>query len=41
MGVSAEIADIVQFLASEASSYVVGETVTAKGVPDIEESPEV
>ena len=41
MGRSEEIADIVQFLASEASSYVVGETITAKGVPDIEESPEV
>ncbi|PSQ18067.1 3-oxoacyl-ACP reductase [Halobacteriales archaeon QS_8_69_73] len=41
MGRSEEIADIVQFLASEAASYVVGETVTAKGVPDIEESPEV
>ncbi|PSP82068.1 3-oxoacyl-ACP reductase [Halobacteriales archaeon QS_4_69_225] len=41
MGRSEEIADIVQFLASEASSYVVGETITAKGVPDIEESPEM
>jgi 3-oxoacyl-[acyl-carrier protein] reductase len=41
MGLSAEIADIVQFLASDASSYVVGETIEAKGVPDIEESPEV
>ena len=41
MGRSEEIADIVQFLASEASSYVVSETITAKGVPDIEESPEV
>jgi 3-oxoacyl-[acyl-carrier protein] reductase len=41
MGVSAEIADIVQFLASDASSYVVGQTITAKGVPDIEESPDV
>ena len=41
MGVSEEIADIVQFLASEASSYVVGETITAKGLPSIEESPEV
>ena len=41
MGRSEEIADIVQFLASEASSYVVGETITAKGVPNIEESPEV
>ena len=41
MGLSAEIADIVQFLASDASSYVVGETIEAKGVPDIEESPEI
>ena len=41
MGLSEEIADIVQFLASDAASYIVGETITAKGVPDIEESPEV
>ena len=41
MGLSAEIADIVQFLASDAASYIIGETITAKGVPDIEESPEV
>ena len=41
MGLSEEIADITQFLASEASSYVVGETITAKGLPDIEESPDV
>ena len=41
MGLSAEISDIAQFLASPASSYLVGETVTAKGVPDIAESPEV
>ena len=41
MGRSEEIADIVQFLASEASSYLVGETITAKGLPDIEESPDV
>jgi len=34
-------ADIAQFLASPASSYVVGETITAAGVPDIMESPEV
>ena len=40
IGTSAEIADIAQFLASPASSYLVGETVTAKGVPRIEE-PEV
>jgi 3-oxoacyl-[acyl-carrier protein] reductase len=41
MGRSEEIADIVQFLASEASSYIVGGTITAKGLPSIEESPEV
>jgi 3-oxoacyl-[acyl-carrier protein] reductase len=41
MGLSEEIADIVQFLASDASSYMVGETITAKGLPDIEESPDV
>jgi 3-oxoacyl-[acyl-carrier protein] reductase len=41
MGLPEEIADIVQFLASDASSYVVGETITARGVPSIEESPEI
>jgi NAD(P)-dependent dehydrogenase (short-subunit alcohol dehydrogenase family) len=41
IGVSEEIADIAQFLASEASSYVVGQTITAAGVPDIMENPEV
>ncbi len=41
MGVSEEIADIAQFLASPASSYIVGETITAGGVPDIMESPDV
>ncbi|WP_458188392.1 SDR family NAD(P)-dependent oxidoreductase [Haladaptatus sp. NG-WS-4] len=41
VGVSEEIADVVQFLASPASSFVVGETVTAAGVPDIVETPEV
>jgi len=41
IGLSQEIADMTQFLASEASSYMVGETITAKGVPDImEETPE-
>jgi NAD(P)-dependent dehydrogenase (short-subunit alcohol dehydrogenase family) len=40
IGTSEEIADVTQFLASPASSYVVGETVTARGVPDIMESPE-
>jgi 3-oxoacyl-[acyl-carrier protein] reductase len=41
MGLSEEIADVAQFLASPAASFVVGETVTAAGVPDIMESPDV
>ncbi|EMA36806.1 SDR family NAD(P)-dependent oxidoreductase [Halobiforma nitratireducens] len=41
MGTVEEIADLTQFLASPASSYLVGETITAKGLPDIEESPTV
>ncbi|MFC7058175.1 SDR family NAD(P)-dependent oxidoreductase [Halovenus salina] len=40
MGTSEEIADIARFLASPASSYIVGETVTARGVPDIAETPD-
>ncbi|ELY56902.1 short-chain dehydrogenase/reductase SDR [Natronococcus amylolyticus DSM 10524] len=41
MGTVDEIADLTQFLASPASSYIVGETITAQGVPRVEESPEV
>lgn len=41
IGTSQEIADIAQFLASPAASYIVGETITAAGVPDIMENPEV
>jgi len=41
IGLEAEIADVAQFLASEASSYLNGETITAEGVPQIEESPEI
>ncbi|ADJ15858.1 SDR family NAD(P)-dependent oxidoreductase [Halalkalicoccus jeotgali] len=41
IGLSEEIADIAQFLASPASSYVIGETITAGGVPRVEETPEV
>ncbi len=41
IGLSAEIADVAQFLASPAASYVVGETVTVAGVPRIDETPEV
>jgi NAD(P)-dependent dehydrogenase (short-subunit alcohol dehydrogenase family) len=33
IGRSEEIADVIQFLASEASSYLVGETIEVKGVP--------
>jgi 3-oxoacyl-[acyl-carrier protein] reductase len=38
MGLPEEIADITQFLASDASSYIVGETITAQGVPPLEDS---
>jgi 3-oxoacyl-[acyl-carrier protein] reductase len=38
MGLPEEIADIVQFLASDASSYIVGETITAQGIPPLEDS---
>ena len=38
MGLSEEIADIVQFLASDASSYIVGETLVAQGVPPLEDT---
>jgi NAD(P)-dependent dehydrogenase (short-subunit alcohol dehydrogenase family) len=41
IGEPEEIADLVRFLSSPASSFMTGETVTAKGVPDIAESPEV
>ncbi|WP_247002093.1 SDR family NAD(P)-dependent oxidoreductase [Halosolutus gelatinilyticus] len=41
IGTVEEIADLAQFLASPASSYVVGETITAQGVPRVEESHEV
>ncbi|MDL5361582.1 SDR family NAD(P)-dependent oxidoreductase [Halalkalicoccus sp. NIPERK01] len=41
IGLPEEIADVAQFLASPASSYVVGETITAGGVPRVEETPEV
>jgi NAD(P)-dependent dehydrogenase (short-subunit alcohol dehydrogenase family) len=42
MGLPEEIADVIQFLASDASSYVIGETIEVKGVPRIGETePEV
>ena len=40
IGESAEIADLVQFLASPAASFINGQTVTARGKPDVMESPE-
>jgi 3-oxoacyl-[acyl-carrier protein] reductase len=41
VGLEEEIADIVHFLATDQSSFLVGETLTPKGVPDIQESPDV
>ncbi|SER79281.1 SDR family NAD(P)-dependent oxidoreductase [Natrinema salaciae] len=41
IGTVEEIADVTQFLASPASSYLVGETITAQGVPQIDEEHEV
>jgi NAD(P)-dependent dehydrogenase (short-subunit alcohol dehydrogenase family) len=41
IGTTEEIADVAQFLASPASSYVVGETVVAQGVPQVMETPDV
>ena len=40
MGTSEEISDAIAFLASPASSFVVGKTLTAAGVPAIMETPE-
>lgn len=39
IGDPVEIADLAQFLASDAASFVVGETITAAGTPDIMEQP--
>ncbi|MEF8791193.1 MAG: SDR family NAD(P)-dependent oxidoreductase [Haloarculaceae archaeon] len=38
MGLPEEISDVIQFLASDASSYLVGETIEVKGVPRIGET---
>ena len=39
VGTSEEIADVVRFLASDAASFLTGETVSPRGVPDVEETP--
>ncbi|MFB6308804.1 MAG: SDR family NAD(P)-dependent oxidoreductase [Haloarculaceae archaeon] len=41
VGTAGEIADVIRFLASDAASFLTGETVTPRGVPDIEETPEL
>ncbi|WP_323190187.1 glucose 1-dehydrogenase [Halostella sp. PRR32] len=41
LGTSEEIADIAQFLASPAASYLVGQSIAPAGVPDIKEDPEI
>lgn len=41
VGTTEEIADVAQFLASDASSYLVGETITAQGVPQTPEGLEL
>ena len=41
IGLPEEVSDLVQFLASPASSYLVGETIQIQGVPRIEETPDV
>ncbi len=41
IGTVEEAADVILFLASPASSFIVGETVEMSGVPDIMETPEV
>lgn len=40
MGEPEEAADVILFLASPASSFMVGETVQARGLPDIMEKPD-
>ncbi|WP_254761608.1 SDR family NAD(P)-dependent oxidoreductase [Natrinema marinum] len=41
IGTVEEIADVTQFLASPASSYMVGETITVQGVPQISDDHDI
>jgi 3-oxoacyl-[acyl-carrier protein] reductase len=40
LGYPEEIADIAQFLASEAASYLTGQTIVPRGVPPVADDPE-
>jgi NAD(P)-dependent dehydrogenase (short-subunit alcohol dehydrogenase family) len=40
VGIEEEIADTIQFLASDAASFLTGETIVPKGKPQIEDTPE-
>jgi len=39
VGTSQEVADVVRFLASDAASFLTGQTIAPRGVPQIEEVP--
>lgn len=40
IGTTGEIADVVEFLTSNAATFLIGETITVRGVPPHSEKPE-